>query len=286
MLKNYFRINLRNLRRNKGYAIINILGLATGIAVCLLIFLVISFETSFDNFHKNSNRIYRVLTEYHHADSKEIFYGRGVPFAFPNALKNSFKQIEEIAPICADYNDQLVITNSGGESSKKFKEENGVFFTTPAFFKIFDFPLLAGSYETLNDPNNALLTKAIAEKYFGDWKDAIGKTFKLNNTYTIKVTGILANVPVQYRLSIQSCHILWNGVTHQFYTFNGLGQYHLRSFGCYILLAIQCIRIRLQQSVDCLSKKVKSPDNKDVQTIQPLDDVHYDTQAGISAANP
>ncbi len=57
MLKNYFRINLRNLRRNKGYAIINILGLATGIAVCLLIFLVISFETSFDNFHKNSHRI-------------------------------------------------------------------------------------------------------------------------------------------------------------------------------------------------------------------------------------
>ncbi len=135
MLKNYFRINFRNLKRNKGYAIINILGLATGIAVCLLIFLIISFETSFDIFHKNSHRIFRVLTEYHHADSKEIFYGRGVPFGVPNALKNSFKQIEEVAPIYADYNDQLVVTNSAGEITKKFKEERGVFFTNPAFFQ-------------------------------------------------------------------------------------------------------------------------------------------------------
>src|SRR5450755_1524868 len=105
MLKNYFRINLRNLSRHKGYAIINILGLATGIAVCLLIFLVIGFESSFDNFHKKQARIYRVLTEYHHADSKDIFYGHGVPFALPQGLKSSFRQIEEVVPVFADYND-------------------------------------------------------------------------------------------------------------------------------------------------------------------------------------
>jgi putative ABC transport system permease protein len=86
MLKNYFRISLRNLSRNKGYTTINILGLAMGISICLLIFLVISFETSFDHFHKKENRIYRILTEYHHSDTKDIFYGRGVPFALPKAF--------------------------------------------------------------------------------------------------------------------------------------------------------------------------------------------------------
>src|SRR5580704_7131215 len=137
MLKNYFRISVRNLRKNKSYAIINILGLAIGIAVCLLIFLVISFETSFDNYHKNHNRIYRVLTEYHHADSKDIFYGRGVPLGLPKGLKISYKQIEEVAPIYADYNDQLIVLDNNNGTAKKFKEDKGVFFTSPAFFNIF-----------------------------------------------------------------------------------------------------------------------------------------------------
>jgi putative ABC transport system permease protein len=279
MLKNYFRINLRNLKHNKGYAIINILGLATGIAVCLLIFLVISFETSFDNYHKNSRRIYRVLTEYHHSDSKEIFYGRGVPFAVPNALKNNFKQIEEVAPICADYNDQLVITNSGGELTKKFKEESGVFFTSPALFKIVDFPLLAGSYETLNNPNNALLTKAAADKYFGDWKDAIGKTFKLNNTYTIIVSGILANVPTNTDFQFKVVISYGTGYTSNFIhstDWNNTSS----NFGCYILLPYNISLSVFNSQLIALSKKEKSTENKDLQIIQPLLAVHYDTQAG------
>ena len=152
------------------------MGLATGIAVCLLIFLVIGYESSFDNFHKKQDRIFRVLTEYHHADSKDIFYGKGVPFGVPASLQSSLKQIEEVAPVWADHNDQLLITPENNESLKKIKEENGVFYTTPEFFKIFDFPLLSGSYNSLKDPNNALLSKDAAEKYFGrlakrHWKD-------------------------------------------------------------------------------------------------------------------
>jgi putative ABC transport system permease protein len=159
MFKNYFRISFRNLTRQKGYAFINILGLATGIAVCLLIFLVIGFETSFDNFHKKQERIFRVLTEYHHADSKNIFYGHGVPYALPTGLKSSFPQIEEVAPVFAEYNDQFLVIQNDHTAPKKFKEERGVFFMNPSFFRIFDFPLLAGSYETLKEPNNVLLSR-------------------------------------------------------------------------------------------------------------------------------
>ena len=97
MIKNYFKIAFRNLIRNKNYTIINIAGLAAGIAVCVIIFIVIQFETSFDNYHSKKDRIYRVLTEYHHADASDIFYGRGVPLPMPAALKNSFPQIEKVA---------------------------------------------------------------------------------------------------------------------------------------------------------------------------------------------
>ena len=279
MLKNYFRISIRNLRKNKSYAVINILGLATGIAVCLLIFLVISFETSFDNYHKNHNRIYRVLTEYHHADSKDIFYGRGVPLGLPKGLKISFKQIEEVAPIYADYDDQLIVFDNNNSSVKKFKEDKGVFYTVPAFFNIFDFPLLAGTYETLNNPNNVLLTKDIAEKYFGDWKNAIGKTLKLNNTNTLKVSGILANVPANTDFQLKVVISYGTGFTSNFINatdWDNTGS----NFGCYILLPSNISAAGFNNQLIALSKKLKSPDNKDVQTIQPLQGVHYDTQAG------
>jgi hypothetical protein len=140
-----------------------------------VIFLLISFETSFDNFHNKKDRIYRVLTEYHHADSKEIFYGRGVPRALPAGIQVAFPQIEEVVPIVSGNDDQLLVLDNHNGVARKFKEERGVFFTNPGFFKIFDFPLIAGSYESLKSPDNALLTKETAEKYFGSWKEAIEK---------------------------------------------------------------------------------------------------------------
>jgi putative ABC transport system permease protein len=279
MLSNYFRISFRNLKRNKGYTIINILGLSMGIAICLLIFLVISFETSFDNFHKKQSRIYRVLTEYHHADSKEIFYGRGVPFAFPNAIKTSFKQAEETAIIFADYDVQLNIPGPNNNTSKKFKEEHGVFYMTPTFFKIFDFPLMSGSYESLADPDNALVTKEMAEKYFGNWKDAMGKTIRINNSYTVKVSGVLTNIPANTGFPLKVVIAYGTGFTNRFLhstDFDGTSSAN----GCYVLLSPNASASEFNDQLTAYSKKVKSPDNKDVQTAQSLKNVHFDTQAG------
>lgn len=279
MLKNYFRISLRNLKRNKGYTIINILGLSMGIAICLLIFLVISFESGFDQFHKNKNRIFRILTEYHHADSKEIFYGRGVPFGFPNAIKSSFKQVEETAPVFSDNDVQMNIPGVDKDGSKKFKEEHGVFYLTPSFFKIFDFPLISGSYESLADPNSALVTKSIAAKYFGNWKDAIGKTIRINNSYAVKVNGVLADMPVNTGFPLKVVISYGTGFTNRFLhstDFDGTSSGN----GCFVLLSPNASASQFNNQLIAYSKKVKSPDNKDVQTAQPLNDVHFDTQAG------
>src|SRR3954467_11301471 len=96
--KKHFKIARRNLMRNKGYAAINITGLAVGIAVCMVIFIIIQFQTSFDTFHAKKDRIYRVLTEYDSAESGNISYGSDLPFPLPIGLKPSFSQIEQVAP--------------------------------------------------------------------------------------------------------------------------------------------------------------------------------------------
>ena len=74
-------------------------------------------------------------------------------------------------------------------------EERGVFFAEPQFFNIFDFGWLHGSAVSLNEPNSAVLTQETAEKYFGNWKDAIGKSIEYRNNFVLKITGILKNIP-------------------------------------------------------------------------------------------
>src|SRR6185503_3966220 len=120
MFKNYFKTAFRNLIRNRNYTIINIAGLAVGIAVCMMIFIIIQFQTSFDNFHPKKDRIYRVLTEYHHADAANIFYGKEVPFPLPIGLKTTFSQIEQVAPVYASQNNQLLIPGDNGTTVKAF----------------------------------------------------------------------------------------------------------------------------------------------------------------------
>src|SRR5215212_2480591 len=129
MTLNYFKTGVRALRRNKTYAVINVGGLAVGIAVCIIIFIIIQFQLSFENFHSKKDRIYRVLTEYHHADAANIFYGTGVPLPMPAGLKTAFPQIEKIATVYTQHNDQILVLDDNGQPVKKFKEESGVFFT-------------------------------------------------------------------------------------------------------------------------------------------------------------
>src|SRR5881392_3075172 len=126
MIKNYFKTAFRSLLRNKSYAAINISGLAVGIAVCLVIFVIIQFERSYDGFHENKDRIYRVLSEFHTPKGSE--YNPGVPFPLPRDLKNYFPQLEKITTIDTDGGDQILVLNSDGHVVKKFKEQSGVFF--------------------------------------------------------------------------------------------------------------------------------------------------------------
>ncbi|MGC1391558.1 MAG: ABC transporter permease [Bacteroidales bacterium] len=272
--------------RNRIYNVINIAGLAVGIAVCMMIFIIIQFQTSFDNFHSKKDRIYRVLTEYHNSESANT--GKDVPFPLADGLKTTFAQIEQVAQFWASHNDKLLIPDNNGSAVKSFKEDRGVFFAGLSFFKIFDYPLLSGSYESMKDPNNVLLTKEIAEKYFGDWKTALGKTIKLeaggslfsHSTDVLKVSGILATIPANTDFQLKLVVAFGTGITGDMAKNKDWKDRTNSDFGCYVLLPPNISVDNFSQQLRAYSQKMESPDNKDSYIIQPLSAVHYDTKTG------
>ncbi|GEO09200.1 ABC transporter permease [Segetibacter aerophilus] len=275
MFQNYFKTAIRNLIRNKSYTTINVLGLGVGIAVCLMIFLVIQFETSFDNFHTKKDRIYRVLTEF--KDPSGISHSSGVPFPLPKTLRSDFPQLEKVTAISSDNNSLFAIVDNG-QSVKKFKEEQGVFYTEPEFFEIFDFPWLYGEAKSLSEPNNIALTKETAEKYFGSWKNAIGKTIKKDNRYLLKVVGIIDNAPansdfqlktvISYKTFSNSNSTDWVSVSS--------------NHGCYVLMPDNITPASFNKFFPGFVKKYRPAERVAVtgQLLQSIKEVHYDADAG------
>lgn len=286
MFRNYFKIARRNLARNKSYTAINITGLAVGIAVCMVIFIIIRFQTSFDNFHAKKDRTYRMLTEFQYEGSGDINYKTAIPFPMPVGLKTAFPQLEQVAPIFASHDDQLIVVDSKGNTEKDFKEQHGVFYMDPSFFKIFDFPLLAGSYTSLKDPNNVFLTKETAEKYFGDWKAAMGRTIKLqmggymfeHGVDVLKVSGILATIPPNTDFQLKVVVSYGTGFTGDYLSQSHDWDGNVGGFGCYILLYPNVSADNFNRQLRAYCRKVESPGNNDTHFIQPLNAVHYDTR--------
>ena len=189
MLKNYFKIGWRNLLRNKSYAIINITGLSLGIACVILIFTLITYHLSFDTYHTNSTRVYRLVTEWH---DETVGHSAAVPQPLGKAFRTEFSFAEKTARV-VDYRNTLIALQ--GADNKKFKEETGVVFAEPAFFEIMDYPLLKGNKKTvLVQPNEALVTEKIARKYFGS-VDPMGKILRFNNKINFTITGVLKDLP-------------------------------------------------------------------------------------------
>jgi len=186
VIKNYFIIALKNLRKQTVFSGINILGLTLGVSCCFLIYLFLLNELSFDNFHHNGKNIYRVMRlGFDNGDRREIPY-LSPPYAA--ALQNDFPDaIEQTVRISRDNN--LI---SHGTIS--FNEKN-VYFADSNFFTFFDFRLLRGDRAAvLKEPNSIVLTASAARKYFGK-EDPLGKILEFNRDQQLRVTGIAEDVP-------------------------------------------------------------------------------------------
>ena len=287
MLKNYFKIAWRNLIRYKSYATINIAGLAVGIAACMLIFVVVQFELSYDTFQNNYNRIYRVVTATKNTDGSED-NNPGIPCPAYDALKTDFPQFEKIAAVAATSGSQVTVLGSNPNSdvavSKKFIEKGQIVFTQPAYFDMFNAKWLAGNAASLNEPGNAILDKTSAIKYFGDWKNATGQFLKLDNTVLLKVAGIIEDAPENSDFPIK---FFASYETYKKYPDNYNYSTEWGSLGSnhqvYIMLPKNVTAASIAAQLPAFVKKYYPNDNgpsNRIQVLQPLSDIHFNARYG------
>jgi len=186
MLKNTIQVALRNILKHKGYSLINIVGLAAGMACCLLIALWVLDELSFDKFHAEARHLYRVEENQHY--SGRNYHVTVTPLPLAPALESEIPEIKQA-------------TRFWWLGGRLFRYGSRAFYESdlrvvdPAFLKMFSFPLLRGDPKTaLDSPQSLIITEEIAEKYFGD-EDPLGKVMTVDNRHSFTVTGLMPDVP-------------------------------------------------------------------------------------------
>jgi len=192
MLRNYFKIAWRNLLRQKGYAGINIFGLAIGIAACLLILQYVSFELSFEDFHVNKDRIYRVHQDRYDKGKLSTQWAAGA-YGVGNAFKDAIPEIEDYVKVVRRGELLTDINN------QPLKIKN-VFYASTSFFKVFTYPLISGDANTaLKEPFTTAVSETTAKTIFGT-TDVVGKTIRFNRRRDYTVTAVYKDAPVNTQL--------------------------------------------------------------------------------------
>ncbi len=194
MLKNYFKVSIRSLLRHKLYTGINILGLAIGLAVCLIVMGHLSHEVSFEDVHANKDRIYRVQTT-EQGDGMDVTYASSVA-PFGDAIVREIPEVESAAIFRVYY-----------EVVAKVDERNyragNLIFANPEFLEVFTFPVRRGNPRTaLSQPMSVLVTEDAADKYFSGL-DPVGQIVEIDNRFELTVAGVLKNPPTTTQLNCE-----------------------------------------------------------------------------------
>lgn len=186
MLKSILTTAFRNIIRNKSFSIINLIGLSVSMSLCMLIILIIKEQLTFDNFHQDSDRIYRVNTMALRVDGGQEPYA-STPFPIGRVLKEEYTFVEDVASLSRRLNGDATYGN--------VNVPLGGLIVDPSFLRIFNFPLEKGNPATaLNEPNNLVLTSESAERIFGT-QEPLGQTLSFSGYGEFIVTGVLKKFP-------------------------------------------------------------------------------------------
>jgi putative ABC transport system permease protein len=237
MLKNYFVAAIRSLYKNKGFTVINILGLSIGLASFVLISLYVYHEVSFDRYHANADRIFKIV-ENLKTENEMLYQSSSSPPMGP-ALQREFPEVESYVRLLST--DMLV-----RHGDIVFNEEE-CYFADSTLFKVFSFPLIAGDERTaLTEPHSLVLTRSAAQRYFGNG-EALGQTLEIDKE-TYKITGVMEDVPENshFRFSMVASFSTWSIPNKQYES----TAWFWNSFYTYILL-------RDGQQIDGLRAKMK-----------------------------
>ncbi|MDB5124595.1 MAG: macB 19 [Mucilaginibacter sp.] len=271
MILNYIKIAWRNLAKQKLYSLINISGLAVGLAVCMMIMMYVAHEMSYDRFHKNADRIFTP----------------NVPMSYASAplIKQNQPLVEAYMRTLPYFNENPVVVSDPSSPAKKFAEDK-LLFADPGFFTFFSFKLLSGSAsDVLSKPFTVVLSRDMAKKYFGT-QDPIGKTLviKTDSAYTYQVTGVAENAPSNSSISfsfVTSCQSLL--VMKQASRYGvGPQQMTYGTFNVYLQVKQAADTARLVKGIAMMAKKNKVFDEVKF-SFTALPDTHLKSGAGDSS---
>lgn len=292
MQNSYFKLSSRALWKNKSFSLINILGLAVGIAASLLIFLVIYYEKSYDSYQSRNDRIFRMVTTDHSpADGGITGTHSMTPRPLADAMRHNFPALEKVAALQGIGSAQFYIPVTGQPEEKKFKVDDGLYFTEPSLYDIFDFKWLAGTAAGLDEPNTAVLNESLARTFFGKPENAMGKTVLLwSYRVPLRVIGVFKDLPDNTDVPVTL------GASYKTYR-KLVGEEHWddwRSLGgnsqCFVLLAKNQEIKKLQAQAPAFVKnnyrEVQEHSNTRTSLgFQPLKELHLDKRFGTLKGN-
>lgn len=263
MLRNNLKISLRNLLRHKGYSFINIAGLAIGMAVCLLMLFYLRHELTYDSFHGNADKIYRVAEHIHRADGfNRSRANTGTPLA--PLVQDYFPDVR--AAVRFSIWEGIVSTGASCFRERQFC------FADSTVFSVFTFLLAAGDPDrALAGPNKVVLTEKAAQKYFGD-ENPVGRTLRFDNTMDFTVTGILKPIPSNSHLQFD---FLASFETLE-HTYNGWSEHWDAPVSTYLLLDDNADPAKVESQFPAFTAKYRPADESSTVTywLQPLAKIH------------
>lgn len=201
MIKNVLLIALRNFKKDKWYSLLNVLGLTIGITFSLFLIFYVTDELNFDRYHDKADRIYRIVSYIQERDKNNNWSSTQLPLAA--TLKKDFPEVEESARFL---NRERTLFKNGENSFYETK----VYYADSTVFNIFTYKFIEGNAEhALIEPNSIVISKTLAEKYFGKNTQAVGKTLK--TVYDLfKVTAVIEDVPTNSHLRFDMLISLYN----------------------------------------------------------------------------
>ena len=285
MIKNYFITAWRNLRRHKMYTAINVLGLALGISACLVIYLIASFELSFDNYHPGKERIYRIISNSYSSSQGED-HSASIPDPAPFAIREEVTGLESVT-VFRNYEASVTIQDNGHfikkfEGPNRGEERPDIVIAEPQYFDIFHYDWLAGNANALKEPFTVVLTESKAKLYFGEQApaDMLNKTLSYNDSLFVSVVGIVKD-PDKNTDFFFGDFISFSTVENSFlekdFIFNDWNGVHTNS-QVFVKLAKDVHPPHInEQLVNLVNRHLKQTEgSKTAYLLQPLSAIHFD----------
>lgn len=274
MIKNYFKTAWRNLKRDKGFSAINIIGLAIGLACFMLIAVFVYDELSYDEYPANADNIYRVNVSL--TGNGDVAVYPNVDAAVGEGIKNNFPEVKAFARLSAA-GDFIKYGN------KQFKEDK-LAYVDPNFLQLFSLPLIEGDVSTaLVQPNSIVISKAFAKKYFGD-EDALGKSVSVGTQNTLyKITGVIDKVPENSHfhfdafMSLSTFHMVnptWSNVGFYTYLLLNKNADEKKLQSKFPQLVAKYVVPEVQHDMGVSLQEAQKAVSTFVFSLQPLTDIH------------